>query len=171
MRIDELFRDPNRKRFAAQAEADVFAEKAALQEAQLQDVHFDVLRSTAYLLFDCRGALQISMGNTAVVVAGGIGLLSWDGRHRGPRTAWSVVGWDPDVKDGKWTVSAAFVPYAHMNLSADWAEVYIGNVPGCDEPQPDYGEATEIEMLEGLAGWRSEFEVVHAMFLAPYDER
>lgn len=68
MNITELLRDEDRRRFAAQQEADALREVDSLQEAQLLDVQVDALRSRACLLFDCRGALQIEMGNTAVLV-------------------------------------------------------------------------------------------------------
>jgi hypothetical protein len=165
MRILELLEDVERRRFAAQPEADALRDVDALQEAQLLDLHVDVLRSSAYLLFDCRGALQIEMGNTAIVAVGGLQLSSWSALLRGPRTAWSVVGWEPHMGNGRWAVSAAFSPRARLELTATSAEFYVGNVPGCDAAPPDFMEADEKTLRAGLASWQSDFDPVHATFL------
>jgi hypothetical protein len=166
MMISELLVDAARRRFAAQPESDALRDPDALQEAQLLDVHVDVLRSCAYLFFDCRGALQIEMGNTAVIAVAGLEQVSWSGLPRGPRTAWSVVGWEPRLGE-RWVLSAAFAPRARLDLTAVTAEFYVGDVPGCDAAPPDYTEADEVTLRAGLAGWHSEFEPIHATFLGP----
>jgi hypothetical protein len=57
MRIEELLVDPRRREHAAMPEADALTQSDALREAQLLDVRFDALRSSVWLLFDCRGGI------------------------------------------------------------------------------------------------------------------
>lgn len=165
MNIQEMLDDSARRQFAAQPEADALVEADALQEAQLLDMHVDVLRSTAYLLFDCRGALQIEMGNTAIIVARSLERISWTGSPRGPLTAWSVVSWEPRPEPGTWALSAALSPLARLELSAATAEFYVGDVPGCDGAPPDFTEADDETVRNGIASWKSAFEPIHATFL------
>jgi hypothetical protein len=166
MRIDELLIDPRRREHAATPEADALTERDALQEAQLLDVRLDALRSTVWLLFDCRGALQIEMGNTAVIVAHGLRRLSWTAQPRGRLAAWTVVGSEP-VARGTWSLALAFVPSGRLDLEADSAEFFVGNVPGCDEAPPNYTEADDATIRAGLPSWSSTFEPIHAVFLGP----
>lgn len=164
MNIEDLLILPQRPSFAAVPEADAVRESGALQEAQLLAVRVDALRSQAWLLFDCRGALQIEGGNTAVVAVSGLRTISWEGEPRGPRTAWSVVGWEPDLDSGRWSVAVAFAPRARLSLEAAFAAVYVGDVPGCDAAPPDYTEADERTLQAGIAHWSSEFHLVYATF-------
>ncbi len=170
MMIEELLVDPRRREYAAEPEMDALTERGALQEAQLLDARVDVLRSTAWLLFDCRGALQIEMGNTAIIAAQGVRRLSWVASPRGRLTAWSVVDSAPSVAEGAWSLSLAFAPSARLELEAESAEFYVGDVPGCDEAPPDYGEDDDT-IRAGLAHWRSTFDPVHAAFLDPAPPR
>jgi hypothetical protein len=62
MRIDKLLEDPGRREHAAMPEADALTDTDALQEATLLEVRLDALRSTVWLLFDCRGAVQFGWG-------------------------------------------------------------------------------------------------------------
>jgi hypothetical protein len=165
VKIDELLRDGDRRRFTAHPESDALTEADALLEAQLQDVHFDTLRSAAYFLFDCRGAVQIRMGNTAVLAVSGIERIAWSQECRGPLTAWSVVDWRPSSAAGRWSLSAGFVPDAGLDLLASAAEFYVGEVPGCDAAQPNYVEDDDETVRADLANWASEFQLVHAAFV------
>ena len=167
MLIEELLVDPRRREHAAMPEADALTESGALQEAQLLDVRLDVLRSTAWLLFDCRGALQIEMGNTAVISAHGVRRLSWVAKARGRLTSWSVVASNPSVIDSTWSLSLAFAPNARLELEAESAEFFVGDVAGCDEAPPDYTEADDETIRAGLPNWSSTFAPVHAVFLDP----
>jgi hypothetical protein len=116
MRIDELLDDPRRHGHAAMPEADALTETDALQEAELLDVRLDALRSTVSLLFDCRGALQIRMGNTAVIVGHGVHRISWVGQPRGRLTARTVVRSEPVARDGMWSLSLGFVPSGRLEF-------------------------------------------------------
>ena len=153
MSIDEFLWDPQRRTYAAMPEADALTEEDALQEAQLLDVRLDVLRSTVWLLFDCKGAVQIEMGNTAILVAHGVDRYVWSSKRRGRYTAWSVVGSEPHAQDGFWTLALTFAPSARLEMRATSAEFFVGDVPGCDEPQPDYGtEDDETIRKAGVEG-------------------
>jgi hypothetical protein len=163
--IEELLIDPRRRDYAAKPEADALTERDALQEAQLLNVRMDPVRASAWFLFDCRGALQIEMGNTAVIAAHGVRRLSWEAEQTGRLTAWTVVDSDPGVSDGMWSLSLAFVPDAQLDVQAASAEFFVGDVPGCDEAPPDYTEADDETIAAGFPQWRSTFEPVHAVFL------
>jgi hypothetical protein len=167
MQIEELLVDPRRREHAAMPEADALIEVDALQEAQLLDVRLDALRSTVWLLFDCRGAVQIEMGNTAVIVGHGLCRLSWVAQPRRPLTAWTVVSSEPIGRGGLWSLSLALVPSARLEVEAASAEFFVGNVPGCDKAPPNYMEADDATIRAGLPSWTSTFEPVHAAFLAP----
>jgi hypothetical protein len=166
MRIEELLVDPRRREHAAMPEADALTEIDALQEAQLLDVRLDALRSTVLAALRLPGGVA-DMGNTAVIVAQGLRRLSWTGQPRGRLTAWTVVGSEPVASGGMWSLSLAFVPSAGLELEADSAEYFVGNVPGCDEAPPNYTEADDATIRAGLPSWSSTFEPVHAVFLGP----
>ena len=53
-------------------EMDPLTEKDALQEARLNEVTFDAVRGRLGLLFDLRGALQLRMAYTGLLVLGGV---------------------------------------------------------------------------------------------------
>jgi hypothetical protein len=167
MSIEELLRDPQRRQYAAKPEADALTERDALQEAQLLDVRLDTLRSTVWLLFDCKGAVQIEMGNTAIVVAHGVHRFSWTADRRGPYTAWTVVGSEPRAQRGVWSFTLSFAPSARLEVQATSAEFFVGDVPGCDNPQPNFATEDDETIRNGLAGWESSFDPVHAVFLDP----
>src|SRR6266481_9165431 len=69
--------------------------------------------------------------------------FSWIAQPRGRLTAWTVVSSEPVARSGKWSLSLAFVPNARLESEADSAELFVGNVPGCDEAPPNYMEADD----------------------------
>jgi hypothetical protein len=156
MTIEEFLADASPRDLAGEVEIDALRDDDALLEAQLLEWRFDTVRSTIWLLFDCRGAISIELGNTALVAATGVRSVQWEGEHRGPRTAWSVVDWSPSL-GSEWTVSAAFVPDANLRIVASKAEFHVGNVTAHDGPPPDYLSADEDEMRAGNAGWATKF--------------
>ena len=163
MTIRELIVDPNRLRTFGVPETDLLVRVDSLNEAALLAVHFDAIRSQAWLLFDCMNALQIRSGNTAVLVVTGVREFAWArfGAVRTPdRTAWSLVVWAPTWHAGTWSLDAAFAPDATLNLAGTSAEIHVGNVPGGDDSPPDYGEVDDATLLSGTASWDSEFDVV-----------
>jgi hypothetical protein len=162
--IEELLNDARRRRFAGTPETDPLREEGALDEAQLLEFRLDAVRSVAWLLFDCRGALQIRAGNTAILAAHAVTICSWRAAPRTRYTAWTVVGSEPRmVRDG-WSLSLAFVPDGRLELEAQAAEVFVGDVPGCDEAPPDYGVADDETLRSRLAGWHSEFTPAYGVF-------
>lgn len=114
MRIEDLLIWPGRKSLGGQPESDALREEDALLEAALVDVRIDAINSTAWLLFDLKGAINLEIGNTAVVAVHGVTDLQWESdpkggqivvfghvldagggagnvRHQGPDALWSTV--------------------------------------------------------------------------------
>jgi hypothetical protein len=169
--IEELLLSgPELRRYAALPEMDPLTEEDALQEAQLLDVRFDALRSTVGLLFELRMALQLRESNTGVLVAHGVRELSWSAGPRSTaKTAWVVGGSAPHnenrlfgIKLGMWPS-----PGAQLNLVAEGAAFFTGDVPDLSETPPDYGGDDEATIRGQLAGWHSAFTPTHAVFLDP----
>jgi hypothetical protein len=101
MRIEELLVDPRRREHAAMPEADALTESDALQEAQLLDVRLDALRSTVWLLFDCRGALQIWATRRSSLRKDCVGFPGQDSREADlPHGPWSGPNRSPVVGCG-----------------------------------------------------------------------
>lgn len=165
MRIDGLLATANRGQLCPAPESDALAEDDALVEAALLEVRLDQVRSDAWLLLDCRGALQIENANTAVVIVRGVTECSWRSVGRGARTWRSVMSWRPDVSDRWFRIVAAVEPDGDLSVTGISAEFYLGNTRGGDEPPPDFAAASESEMSGGLASWASEIEVVGASFV------
>jgi hypothetical protein len=164
---DLLWSDPGLRRFAAQPEMDPLTEEGALQEAQLVDIRFDALRSTVGLLFELRLALQLREANTGVLVARGVRELSWTAGPRSTgRTAWVVGGSIPHNEDRLFGLKLGMWPDAQLALRAESAAFFAGDVPGLD-PIPNYVDDDEATIRAHLAGWRSEFVPIHAVFLDP----
>ncbi len=67
----------------------------------------------------------------------------WIAQPKGRRTAWTVVGSEP-VARGTWSVALALFPSARLELEADSAEFFVGNVPRCDKVPPNYTEADDV---------------------------
>jgi hypothetical protein len=167
MTIEELLTDPRRREMAVAPEADALVEAGTLQEAALLEVRLNMVNSSVWLLFDCRGALQIEMGNTAVVVVRSLHSLRWSGDSRGLRTWRAVLGWTPRTVDRRLSLTADVSPGGLLEVVGMAGEFYVGDVPGCDEAPPDFEAATDAEVRAGLAQWSSAFEPVHASFLEP----
>lgn len=166
MKIEDLFSDVGRRRFAAQPEMDPLTEADALQEAQLLDVRIHSVTSTVAMLFDLRTALQFMEGNTALLIAHGVQEFAWSAEPRASaRTAWNVVSSKPSVCDGTFSVVLGFVPSARLVLRAVGAEYYVGDVAAIGDTPPDYGGADDALIRAGLADWGSPFAPVHAVFL------
>ena len=143
-------------------EMDPLTEDDALQEAQLLDVRFDALRSTAGLLFELRTALQLREANTGVLIVRGVRTLTWSSCPRDTeRTAWTVGGsvvtstdWWFGLELGLWPA-----PGAQLSVTAESAAFLVGDVPGLDRI-PDYLEDDECTVRDQLASWQSQFEPV-----------
>lgn len=165
MIIEELLAWPERRSLAAMPEADALAEPDALLEAALLDVKMDASTSSVWLLFDCRGALQLEMGNTAVVVVHGVTDLQWRTESRAQRRWRAVMGWQPAATGEGFSCAADLTSGSRLQVAGSAAEFYVGDIPGGDAPPPDFTSASDAEIRAGLASWTSEFEVVHASFV------
>lgn len=164
---DLLSLDSPLRRFSAQPEMDPLTEHDALQEAQLLDVRFDALRSRVGLLFELRVALQLREANTGVLVAHGVRKFGWSATARPTgRTAWNVISSTPQCSDRLFELSLLCWPEGHLELSAESAAFFVGDVAGIGESPPDYSDDESV-VQTGLAGWRSIFTPVHAVFLDP----
>lgn len=159
MRIADLLVDPERGRGAPPPESDALTEDGALAETALLDRRLDLTTSDLWLLFDCRGALQLRNGNAAVVVINKITKLSWEAERRERRTWRAVMGWSPGAQSGQLTIVAEINPGGRL-IAGTGGEFFVGNIAGSDEPPPDFTSATDAEVRAGLAAWSSEFEIV-----------
>jgi hypothetical protein len=74
---------------------------------------------------------------------------------------------DPRRREHAAMPEAAFVPSTRLELEADSAEFFVGNVPGGDEAPPNHMEADDATIRAGLPSWTSTFEPVHAVLLDP----
>lgn len=165
MIIEDLLNSPERRSLAAMPEADALVEPDALLEAALLDIKMDATTSSVWLLFDCRGAIQLEMGNTAVVVIRGVTGFQWRTEPRAQRTWRAIMGWQPATSEDGFSCTADLTSGSSLQVSGSGAEFYVGDIPGGDDPPPDFTSATDAEIRAGLASWASEFEVVHASFV------
>lgn len=165
MTIEKLLTSGAPRQYGAQLEMDPLTEEDALLEAQLLDVRFDALRCTLALLFELRLALQLREGNTGVLVAHGVRRCSWVADSRPTAlTAWNVAGSTPRVANQLLTLTLAMSPHSELELVAESAAFYVGDVPGLAE-MPDYSSSDEDALNAGLATFSSLFRPIHAVFL------
>lgn len=169
--IEELLMPDRRWRgYASMPEMDPLTENDALQEAQLLDVRFDALRSTAGLLFELRTALQLREANTGVLILRGVRTLAWTSGsiEAEPLMAWTVDGSVVTSDDRLFGLELGLwpPPGAQLTLRSEGAAFFVGDVPGLDRI-PDYLEDDELTIRAQLASWQSEFEPVSAVFLNP----
>src|SRR6516225_6275653 len=93
MRLRDLLMGDVMGALVGSPEMDPLTEMDALQEARLNEVIFDAVNRHAGLLFDLRGALQLRMAYTGLLVLGDVEGLRWSserGRRPTTRTAWNV---------------------------------------------------------------------------------
>lgn len=165
MIIEDLLVWPERWSLAAVPEADALADSDALLEAALLDVRMDATTSSIWLLFDCRGAVQLEMGNTAVVAIRGVTDIQWR-TEPGEQRRWrAVMGWRPVTSKAGFSCTAELTSGSSLQVVGSGAEFYVGDIPGGDEPPPDFTSASDAEIRAGLASWTSEIEVIHASFV------
>lgn len=164
MIIEDLLVWPGRRSLAAVPEMDALADVDALLEAALLDIRFDATTSSVWLLFDCRGALHLEMGNAALVVVRGVTALQWQADPRPGRLWRAVMGWRPVTGAGMFSVTVDLSPASRLQVNGAGAEFYVGDIPGGDDAPPNFMTANDQEIRAGLASWTSDFEVVHASF-------
>lgn len=164
MNIADLLVAPARLSHTSPVEMDALSETDALVEAALLEVSLNAASGDAWLLFDCRGALQIETGNVAVVVVREVSEFRWT---TAPQKGWTwraVMSWEPRPHPAGLAITAGLLPDADLHVVGSGAEFYVGNIPGGDAPPPDFTSASPEQIREGLAGWSSDFEVVGASY-------
>lgn len=158
MILEEFLTSDDRKRVSRAAEVDALRDRDALQDAALLDIRVNGVWSSAWLLLDCKGALDIREGNTAVLVVHGLAELSWVSENDPPgRLNRAVESWTPTIVDPGWKLSALLWRNATLTVAARSGEFYVGDVPGGDDPPPDFGVDDDATVRAGLASWASEF--------------
>lgn len=162
MRLLDILMSDIPEAYAGRSETDALRAVGSMQEAQLLAVRIDQVRSSVWLLFDCRTALEIRTSNTAAIAMSGLRAYSWRGASLGPRTAWMVARWEPSWDDRGWSLRATLWPSGELTMLADRAAFYVGNVPGGDGPGPDIIRSSDEELNARLTRWSSEFVVVSA---------
>lgn len=160
MTIFDLLTTPSQIDDPFPVEADALTESGALVEAALLDVRLDATTAQLWLLFDCRGALQIDEGNTAIVVVHNVTELRWETVARRRRMWPAVMSWEPIPGFRQIRISAGLEPNASLEVVGSGGDFYVGNIPGGDDPPPDFNRATDDEIRRGLASWLSEIDVV-----------
>jgi len=161
--IEEFLRSPSRFGILTAPDMDPLAEAHALDEAFLLDIRFDAIRSTAWCIFDIRGALELQAGNTALLVATGVNYLRWDARTPiGKRTAWTIMEWNATVASNRIKMWGGLEPWCDFEIAADRAEFYVGDVPSADAPAPEMAYANESTMIAGFANFSSQFNPVQS---------
>lgn len=166
MIIEDFLGSPERILLPEHAEVDALRCPGALEDSALLDVRISGVWPRAWLLFDCKGALDVRQGNTAVLVAHGLRTISWKSDGDPPGRLNRAVGiWQPTVGNSEWHLQVSLWRNVTLELTARSAEFYVGNVPGGDDPPPDFGTATDDEIRAGLADWSSEFEPEYATFV------
>jgi hypothetical protein len=157
--IEDFLTDRSRHRVPKSVEADPLREKGALEGAALLDIRMSAVWTYAWLLFDCKGALNIQEGNSALLVAHNISEFSWSCREEvvGPRNR-AVERWEPIANNAGWSVEALLWQNAALSLQARHCEFFVGDVPGGDDAPPDFVADDDTTIRAGLASWASQFE-------------
>jgi len=164
MKIEDLLIWPGRQSLGGQPESDALREQDALLEAALVNVRIDAITSTAWLLFDLKGAINLEIGNTAVVAVHGVSDLQWGADPEAGRTWCSVMSWVPELVQGMFIVRAQMLYGPLLQVRGKGAEFYVGDVPGGDDAPPDFSSASDKEVREGMVQWSSEFELISTSF-------
>lgn len=167
MRLRDLLAGDDLYGLVGSPEMDPLTEKDALQEARLNEVVFDAVNMRMGMLFDLRGALQLQMAYTGLLVLGGVQNLSWSSDRRPTlRTAWNVVGSRPLNEGGVISLRLFFFPDAELTVVGQSAVFYAGDVPGLPDTPPDFAGRDE-EVAAGMASMDSSFEPTQATFVEP----
>lgn len=158
MILEEFLTSDDRKRVSRAVEVDALRDRDALQDAALLDIRVSGVWSCAWLLLDCKGALNIRDGNTAVLVVHGLDELTWVSESDPPgRLNRAVESWTPTIKNPGWGLSAMLWRNATLTVAARSGEFYVGDVPGGDDPPPDFVVEDDATVRARLASWASDF--------------
>lgn len=165
MMILDFLTSPKRLGTAGAPQVDALTEAAALEEAALIDIRVNPVAASAWLLFDCKGALEVSTGNTAILVVKSLEHLEWVCPSPVPPSWWTVWGWRPTTSEGLFVIDFVLDGGGAFRAKGTAAEFFVGDVPGGDEAPPDFTAASAEEIREGLVQWTSPFTPISASFL------
>jgi hypothetical protein len=167
MRLRDLLTGDVTGALVGSPEMDPLTEKDALQEARLNELIFDAVNRRVGLLIDLRGALQLRMARTGLLVLTGVEDFSWNSeRRRTTRTAWNIVSSVPVNEDGTINLSLFFFPDAELTVVARGAAFYAGDVPGMPDAPPDFSSRDEV-VAAGMASMDSPFELTQMTLIEP----
>lgn len=148
-------------------EMDPLTEEHALQDARLNEVLFDAVNMRAGLLFDLRGAMQLRMAYTGLIVLTGVEAFSWQAERRSTkRFSWGVDSSRPSNKDGVVNLRLVFYGGAELTVVARGAAFFAGDVPGLPDAPPDFA-GSDAEVAAGMASMDSVFDPTQATFIEP----
>lgn len=134
-----------------------------MQECALLDVRHFASSSALGLLLDLRTALQLDVGNTALVVIGGISSYSWVSDTAEADTMMrTVVGSYPTLTDTEYKLEVTCSPRSAFHATGKWASFYEGNVRSIGESQPDLTSDDPASLASGFPNWQSELEVAYS---------
>ena len=139
---------------------DPFVDDDILAECELQQVRFEVVSGTLWVLFDLRGSLFFDRGNTAVLTAVGVESVDWSGRRHDYADSWLAlpVGSSAFAHDGRArSARIGMIRGEVLTIRADVFRFVVGDVPGCDDPQPSFADDDPGVIRRGLASWESPF--------------
>jgi len=159
MRLDQFALDSGRSLLDLPEAVNPFTEVDAMSEAALIDARVDLIRRRALLLFDCKGALQIREGNTALLVIDDVADFALAEADAGRQYRYAQLGsWEPSVSHGAWRVWGQAFDGLELSVEGSGGEFFVGDVPGMDEAPPDLTRDSDAAIAEGFVGWHSEFE-------------
>jgi hypothetical protein len=148
-------------------EMDPLTEEDALRDAQLNEVLHDAVNMRVGMLFDLRGAMQLRMANTGLIVLRGVEAFTWRAPRRfTKRAAWNVDASVPANEDGVVNLRLIFFPSANLTVAARSAAFFAGDVPGLPDTPPDFG-GSDAEVAAGMVSMDSPFEPTQATFIEP----
>ncbi|MBV6760811.1 hypothetical protein [Rhodococcus opacus] len=135
----------------------------SLQECALLDVRHFASSSAVALLLDLRTALHLDVGNTALVVIGGVSSYSWvSDTVEADIMMRTVVGSYPTLTDSEYKLEVACSPRSVFLATGKWASFFEGNVTDIGESQPDLASDDPATLASGFPNWRSELEVAYS---------
>ncbi len=137
MMISDFLTSPRRTDGSEAPEMDALTELEALDEAALLDVRLNAVDSSAWLLFDCKGALQVRAGNTAIVVLKSIRSVEWTCSQPKLRAWRYILGWEPISQGGLLRVKFFTDDTGEFRATCLAAEFYVGDIPGGDDAPPE----------------------------------
>ncbi|WP_187978212.1 hypothetical protein [Mycetocola sp. JXN-3] len=148
-------------------EADALRERDALSDAAILDFKYDATLLTLWVLFDCRGTLNMRDGNVAIIVANNVTSLQWSAPPVKRRIWRSVSRSNPELTSQHFNMTINFELSVadngeSLSFSCTTAEFHVGDIPGGDEAPPDFSDDSDEEIRAGLASWDSPFTPIHS---------